>query len=164
MKKIIIILTALLVGISSFAQSGKDLYNKYSDLEGVSAVYVSPAMFRMIGKIPDIEMEAGSGENVNLTPIIKSMTGFYLLEADNADVASRLHSEVKRLLDGRQYELLFEAKENGEITRLYTTGNDNTVTSLVLISKENTELTFMCLEGQMDREELENILAEAAAK
>ena len=92
------------------------------------------------------------------------MTGFYLLEADNADVASRLHSEVKRLLDGRQYELLFEAKENGEITRLYTTGNDNTVTSLVLISKENTELTFMCLEGQMDREELENILAEAAAK
>lgn len=164
MKKLIIILTALLVGISSFAQSGKDLYNKYSDLDGVSAVYVSPAMFRMIGKIPDIEMEANGGENVNLTPIIKSMTGFYLLEADNADVAARLHAEVKRLLDGKQYELLFEAKENGEATRLYTTGNDNTVTSLVLVSKENSELTFICLEGRMDREELENILAEAAAK
>ena len=52
MKKIITILTALTLAVAAFAQSGKDLYNKYSDLEGINAVYISPAMFRMIGKIP----------------------------------------------------------------------------------------------------------------
>lgn len=164
MKKIYTILTALLLAVTAFAQSGRELYNKYSDLEGVSAVYVSPAMFRLIGKIPDIDVEATDGQNVNLTPIIKSMTGFYLLDAEEPGVAQKLFAEVKRLLDGKKYELLFEAKENGEVTRLYTAGNDNIVSSLILTTKEASEFTFMCLEGKMDREELENILAETAAQ
>lgn len=164
MKKIITILTALTLAVAAFAQSGKDLYNKYSDLEGINAVYISPAMFRMIGKIPDIDVEAADGSNVNLTPIIKSMTGFYLLDADNPQVAEKLHAEVKRLLDGKAYELLFEAKENGEVTRLFTTGSGNTVSSVILTAKEAGEFTFMCLEGKMDRDQLENILAEVAVE
>ena len=69
MKKILIIIAFLLLAMEAFGQSAKDLYNKYSDLNGVSAVYVSPAMFRMIGKLPDVDMESESGEKVNLTPI-----------------------------------------------------------------------------------------------
>ncbi len=161
MKKIITILATLLAAVTAFAQSGKDLYNKYSDLDGISAVYVSPAMFRMIGKIPDIDMEDG---NVDLTPIIQSMTGFYMLDAEDPGVASKLEAEVKRLLNGKKYELLFETKENGELTRLFTAGSGSTVNSVVLVNKEASEFTLMCLEGKMDREELERILAEAAAK
>ena len=163
MKKIYTVLTALLLAVTAFAQNGKELYNKYSDLEGVSAIYVSPAMFRMIGKIPDIDMEAKNGGKVNLTPIIRDMTGFYLLDADDSQVADKLYAEVKRLLDGKKYELLFEAKENGEVTRLFSTGSGNTVSSVVLTTKEPGEFTFMCLEGKMDREQLENILAKAAS-
>lgn len=164
MKKIITILTAIMLAVTAFAQSGKDLYNKYSDLDGVSAVYVSPAMFRMIGKIPDIDMEAADGQHVNLTPIIKTMTGFYLLDADAPGVADKLYADVKRLLDGKKFELLFEAKENGEVTRLFTEGSGNTVSSVILVTKDAEEFTFMCLEGKMDRDELENILAEVAAE
>ena len=123
MKKIITILATLLAAVTAFAQSGKDLYNKYSDLDGISAVYVSPAMFRMIGKIPDVDMEDG---NVDLTPIIQSMTGFYMLDAEDPGVASKLEAEVKRLLNGKKYELLFETKENGEVTRLFTAGSGST--------------------------------------
>lgn len=164
MKKIITIMIALLMAVTTFAQSGKELYNKYSDLDGVSAVYVSPAMFRMIGKIPDIDMEAKNGGKVNLTPIIKDMTGFYLLDADESQVADKLYAEVKRLLDSKKFELLFEAKEDGEVTRLFSTGSGKTVSSVVLTTKEAGEFTFMCLEGNMDREQLENILAEVAAE
>ena len=55
MKRIIILFAALLLSFSAFAQNGKSIYQKYSDAENVSAVYVSPAMFRMIGQIPDLE-------------------------------------------------------------------------------------------------------------
>ena len=57
MKRIIVILAALLLSISTFAQHGKNIYQKYSDAEGVTAVYISPAMFRLIGKIPDMELQ-----------------------------------------------------------------------------------------------------------
>lgn len=163
MKKFYTILTALLLAVTAFAQSGKELYNKYSDLDGVSAVYVSPAMFRMIGKLPDIDVEAKNGEKVNLTPIINTLSGFYLLDVDeNSSAATQLQADVKKLLDGKKFELLFEAKENGETTRLFTAGDGKKVSSLILITRDGEDFTFMSLEGNMNRDELENILAEAA--
>ena len=56
MKRIVIIAILLLASIFSFAQTGKSIYQKFSDAEGVSAVYNSPAMFRLIGKIPDLHV------------------------------------------------------------------------------------------------------------
>ena len=73
MKKIYIILVLLALSVTALAQNGKSLYNKYSDRPGVEAVYISPAMFRMIGKIPDVEFKDGE---IDFTPIIKSMSGF----------------------------------------------------------------------------------------
>ena len=60
MKKFYILVLMLLVSVSAFAQNGRSLYNKFSDLPDVEAVYISPAMFRLIGKIPDVEMQDGS--------------------------------------------------------------------------------------------------------
>ena len=71
MKKFILIALAALIGTSALAQAGKSIYNKYSEAEGVSAVYISPAMFKLMMKIPDIALE---GESVNLGPIIKTLT------------------------------------------------------------------------------------------
>ena len=48
MKKIIAISVMLLIAVGAFAQEGKRLYNKYSAQEGVSAVYISPAMFKLM--------------------------------------------------------------------------------------------------------------------
>ncbi|MBR2063830.1 MAG: DUF4252 domain-containing protein, partial [Bacteroidales bacterium] len=47
MKKIMTIAFVLLFSVGAYAQEGKRLYNKYSDTEGVSAVYISPAMFKL---------------------------------------------------------------------------------------------------------------------
>ena len=80
MKRIIVILAALLLSISAFAQNGKNIYQKYSDAEGVTAVYISPAMFRLIGTIPDLEV---GEDKVNLTPIIQALTGFYIIDSEN---------------------------------------------------------------------------------
>lgn len=163
MKKIMTLVAALCLAVTAFAQNAKELYNKYSDLEGVSAVYVSPAMFRMIGKLPDVDMENAKGEKVNLTPIINTLSGFYLLDVEeNSSAAAQLQADVKKLLDGKKFELLFEAKENGETTRLFTSGDGKKVNSLVLITRDGEDFTFMSLEGNMNRDELENILAEAA--
>ncbi len=160
MKKIYAIIAAIALAIPAFSQNGKELYNKYSDLPGVSAVYISPAMFRLIGKIPDVEL---ADEDVNFTPIIKSMNGFYLLSTENAATGEKLYSEVSRGLKGSKYELLMEAKEDGEVMRLYSVGDEKTVSSLVMLAKDGTETTFLSIDGQMDRSKLEEVIASAAA-
>ena len=160
MKKIYAIIAAIALALPAFAQGGKDLYNKYSDLPGVSAVYISPAMFRLIGKIPDVEL---ADEDVNFTPIIKSMNGFYLLSTEDTATGEKLYGEVSRGLNKSKYELLMEAKEDGEVMRLYSVGDSKTVTSLLMLAKDGSETTFLSIDGQMDRSKLEEVIASAAA-
>ena len=157
MKRILILAVLLLSALTASAQSGKSLYQKYSDAEGVSAVYISPAMFRLIGKIPDMEV----GENkVNLAPLIRSLSGLYILSSENVHVNDKLVSEVNRFISNGRYELLMEAKDDGEIVRMYTIGNKKVVNSFVMFASDGPETTFICLDGQMDRDELEGILVE----
>lgn len=158
MKRILALAALLLVTISSFAQNGKSIYQKYSDSEGVSAVYISPAMFRMIGKIPDLNVE---DQNVNLAPIIQSLSGLYLIDSENDKINADLKADAERFVKSGHYELLMEAKDSGEIVRMYTVGSEKVVDGFVMFAVDGKETTFICLDGKMNREDLEKLLAEA---
>ncbi len=157
MKRLFFIAALLLMTIAAFAQSGRSLYQKYSEKNDVSAVYISPAMFRLIGKIPDLNVE---GENVNLAPIIQSLSGLYLLSSENPSVNAELAAEAERMVKDGHYELLMEAKDSGETVRMYTTGTEAIVSGFVMIAVEPKETTFICLDGKMNRDDLEKLLAE----
>lgn len=159
MKKLYTILTLLTLCVTALAQNGRDLYNKYSDKPGMEAVYISPAMFRLIGRIPDVEFQDGE---VNFSPLIKSMTGFYILDTADPDTGASLYADVKRYVSSGHYELLMEAKDNGEVMRMYTVGDQQTVTSFIMLSQTGDEVSFISFDGKMDREEMENLLAQAA--
>lgn len=159
MKKIIIALTAILVSISAIAQDGKSIYSKYSDMDGVEAVYISPAMFRIIGKIPDLNV---GDDHVNIVPLLQSMKGFYVINTSKTDIGASLYKDVDSFVKKGEYELLLEAKENGEVTRIYTVGTEKIVNGIVLLSRNSSETDFIAIDGQMDRDKLESVIAEAA--
>ena len=159
MKKFYILVLMLLASVTALAQNGRALYNKYSDLPDVEAVYISPAMFRLIGKIPDVELQEGS---VNFGPIIKTLSGLYILNIPKSDAAAQLADEVNHFVTKGHYELLMEAKDNGEVMRMYTVGDEKIVNSLVMLSRDGSETSFICLDGTMPREQLESLIAEAA--
>lgn len=160
MKKLYIILILLVVSISAIAQDGRAIYNKYSDLPGVEAVYISSAMFRLIGKIPDVEL---GNEDVNLAPIIKNLKGFYIISTEDKSTADNLYADVKQRLDRGEYEMLMEAKDSGEVMRLYTAGDDFTVRSFIMLTRDASEVSFMGLDGEMPRDQLEDLVAKAVA-
>ena len=160
MKKIIAAVVLLLAAISMQAQSAKNLYRKYGDEKGVTAVYISPAMFRLIGHLPNVELD---DEDLDLRPILKSITGMYILNCENAVVADKLLNDVEKMLDSGEYEMLLEAREEGELTRMFTNGNEQVVKSFVLLNIEPDEVTFISFEGNIPREDLENAIAKGAA-
>ena len=159
MKKTILA-ALLLIGalLPMKAQKALNLYNKYSDEKGMSAVYISPAMFRLIGKVPSIRMEG----DVDISPIIKNLSGMYILNCENPELAQKLRGDVDKYMNSGKYELLMEAKEDGEVTRMYTIGNDKIIKSFVLLSVEPGETSFISFEGEIPREKLEEAIAKAA--
>ncbi|MBO5707836.1 MAG: DUF4252 domain-containing protein, partial [Bacteroidales bacterium] len=79
MKRLIILTVILLSATIASAQEGRNIYNKYSGGEGVTAVYISPSMFKLIGKLPDLEIETDGGP-MDIAPLISSFKGFYMLD------------------------------------------------------------------------------------
>lgn len=160
MKKTITIALMLFFAVGAYAQEGKRLYNRYSDAEGVSAVYISPAMFRLMGQLPDINVETADGQNMDLAPLVRSFSGFYMLDVSKDSAASAgLYKEVTDMVNKGDYELLMEVKDSGSTIRMYTSGDEKIVSSFVCIISEEDETMFFSLEGSMNRSDLEKFVS-----
>ena len=157
MKKLFTIAAVLLLGTLAHAQDSKTIYNKFSDEKGVSAVYISPSMFKMIGKLPEIEI-GDNGEKVDITPIVNTLKGFYLLNSSDDGIVRRLNNDVKGLLDKGSFELMMEAKNDGETIRIYTDGDDSIIRSLVMMAMDGMKATFISMDGLINREALEKAI------
>ncbi len=161
MNHVILTVAMLFFTAAAYSQDGKDIYMKYSGKEGVSAVYISPSMFKMIGKIPDIHLTQG---NMNLAPIVKSLDGLYLIDSGNSAVNADLLSEVKKMVSSGKFELVMQAKEDGETMNIYTLDDGDTVRSFVFCAVSEGECTFICLDGNIPKAELEKLMASAMAE
>lgn len=151
----------LLIAVGAFAQEGKRLYNKYSDQEGVSAVYISPAMFKLMGQLPDINVETADGKKMDMAPLVRSFSGFYMLSFEKKSAASaELYKEVTSLVNKGNFELLMEVKDDGSTIRMYTLGDEKVVSSFVCIINEEDETMFFSLEGSMNRSDLEKLISD----
>lgn len=150
----------LLLTVGAFAQEGKRLYNKYSDQEGVSAVYISPAMFKLIGQLPDINVETADGKKMDMAPLVRSFSGFYMLSFEKkSEVSAELYKEVTAMVNKGSFELLMEVKDSGSTIRMYTLGDDKVVNSFVCIINEEDQTMFFSLEGSMNRSDVEKLIA-----
>ena len=161
MKRIITMTLMLLVVTLASAQEGRNIYNKYSGNEGVTAVYISPTMFRMIGDLPDLDVETSNGLSVNLAPLIKNLQGIYMLDISNLDIKTSVQKDVSNMIHGKRYEMLMEVKDELETIRMYTAGNEQIIESFVFVVSDTDSLQFICIDGSMIREELDKLIAEA---
>ena len=147
---------AVLLPLAAFSQSGKNIYNKYSDCEGVSAVYISPAMFRMMGSLPALsEIE----EDVDMTQLVKSLDAMYVLECENSAVSSSLEKDVRGMVASGKYELMMEAKDDGEKVSIYTARKGSQIESFVLLCAEKESVSCIMIDGRISESELNKLIA-----
>ncbi len=156
MKKILIILAVLFAALNASAQDARSIYIRYSDLPGVQAVYISPAMFRMIGRLPMQDMGLDAKE------AIKSLSGFYLLNVSSPDLKATLKNEANRFVKSGKYEMLMEAKDDGQTVRMYSIGDGEYVSSFAMLSEDGEECVFMAIEGLISQAAIDKLIADQA--
>ena len=158
MKKIFLTLIAGLTALLASAQDYKSIYQKYSDDDRVTAVYISPAMFKMIGKIPEIRIEES---DVDLSPMIKSMTGFYMLQTEDTSLAEKISKDVVKIVGGNKFETLMEVKDKGQKINILSLGDNEFIKSLLLTVLDSEETVFIGIDGLMKRDDVENAVSSA---
>lgn len=157
MKKLIIIVLACITSIVSSAAQGskKQIYSDYSGKPGISAVYISPAMFKLMKTVPDIEINS---QEVNFSRFIRTLEGMYILNTSDPDMALKLAKDVEDELRHGKHELLMEAIEENETTRIYIVQNDSIVSDLILLSREDCSTSYISITGEMPLEEISKMI------
>ena len=85
----------------------------------------------------------------------------YLIDSNNPRINASIKADADKLVKSGRYELLMEAKDSGETVRMYTVGTQSVVEGFVMITVDGEQVTFISLDGKMNREELDNLLAKA---
>lgn len=156
-------LTAVLLLVAAYgaAQDSKSIYKKYSDMDEVNAVYISSSMFNLIGKLPSINF-SDSTDEINMAPLVKSLNSMFVMDCNDERICADMKKDVDKVIEKHKMELLMEAKKQGETVRVYISGNEKTVTVFILTAASRDGFTFISLDGNMNRKELERAIAGAA--
>lgn len=156
MKRFILIISAILFATSAFAQSNNAIYNKYSGKQGVSTVYISPNMFKLMKYLPEVEIL--DDKEVRFDKIIRTFEGMYVVEIENIALAKNLVSDVESMIAKGKLELLMEVKEKDETVRIYAEQEGDIFKKLIVLEKEDDSATYISIDAEMSQEAVAELL------
>ena len=147
MKKILLF---LLFGFTfNFAFAQKAFFDKYDDKEGISTVYISATMLRMMGNV-----QAG---NKDITRIAKRLDHIQVLECERPSLINSIKNAAFAYYKQAKYAVVMKTKSNGEDVTIYEMRYKNGKNEYVLLTVERDELTIVNLLGRVSLEEIQAI-------
>ena len=149
MKRFQILLFAFILSVSAFAQ--KEFIDKLGNIDGVTSVYVSKTMLKLL---PQLDVK-----ELDLKKISQKMDGVQILTADNLNAVKNLKSGALSYLQKNKYEQLIEVKDGKENTTIFMKQKNKDYSSFVLLSADGNQsaFTLIALSGSLTLEDIQSI-------
>ena len=152
MKKIMIktILCAVMALTTLNAHAQVKAFEKYSDMNGITYVYISKAMLSAISgrlnKMPSMP-------NVDAQVLVNKLSAIQLIHAEKNDMRTKLRSEVQGIVKKDKYELLMQVKEDGNKADIYQNiGPQQSVVAMLVEEKDG--VTAVVFSGKFTTEDV----------
>ena len=154
MKKIIVIVAVMFVGIGVYAQGEavSKFFSKYQGDDSFSQVSVSSKMF---GLFTNMELEDKDDQEV--LDAISKLKGLKVLAKDDARNARELYDEANKMLPKGVYEELMYVRDKEKDMRFFITEKGGKISELVMIAGGGTEFMLMTLFGEIDLKTISKI-------
>ena len=152
MKKIMIktILCTVMALTCLNAHAQVKAFEKYSDMNGITYVYISKAMLSAISgrlnKMPSMP-------NVDAHVLVNKLSAIQLIHAEKNDMRTKLKSEVQGIVKKDKYELLMQVKEDGNKADIYQNiGPQQSVVAMLVEEKDG--VTAVVFSGKFTTEDV----------
>jgi hypothetical protein len=152
MKKIMIktILCTVMALTCLNAHAQVKAFEKYSDMNGITYVYISKAMLSAISgrlnKMPSMP-------NVDAQVLVNKLSAIQLIHAEKNDMRTKLKSEVQGIVKKDKYELLMQVKEDGNKADIYQNiGPQQSVVAMLVEEKDG--VTAVVFSGKFTTEDV----------
>lgn len=141
MKKII--LSIWLLASFTFASAQNNPFEKFSDMDGVTSVYISKMMLSMMPK----NAKAAYG-GVNVGGFLNKLSSILILTSEDKIIAPQMLSLANERVKGRDYELLMRVKsDDNDNINFFMKGKPEDIRELIMIvagnDGENVVMQFL---------------------
>ena len=113
MKKFLVITVMALLPLTGFSQS---IFDKYEDLDEVSAVVVNKSMFNLLAKM-DVDIDDPDAKD--FMSIARSLSGLKVFTTEDAKVSGDMKATVSKYLKSEKMEELMRVKDKDANVKFY---------------------------------------------
>ncbi|GHU09110.1 hypothetical protein FACS189431_6610 [Alphaproteobacteria bacterium] len=141
-------LVALCLVCSSFCFGQSKLFDKYAEMENVTSVYISKAMFDMMPLIGDI--------GLSMTNMKGKVESLQLVSTERVDQIPQMRKEFTQLVDKSHQELM--RVRNGKTrTTFYADMKGDQIKNLLMLADSDSSFTVMQLLGKFTMKDIQEI-------
>ena len=138
---------ATIACLTAFAQ--KALFEKYSDTDGVSTVYISRNMMRMMGNV-----RAG---NKDISKIASRLDYLQILSCERPSLIPSIKKTAQSIFNQQKFTVIMQVNEGGEHTTIYERHHPNEKKEFALLAIERNEITIINLLGNISLQDIQGI-------
>lgn len=136
------------------AQGGQAIdrmFEKYSEREGFTSVYISSRMFSMFNSqnIEDPDLK-------NLMNRLKSIR-ILTVEDSTLNLKLNFYEELKKSVDFSEYEELMSVREGNDVTRFLVKETGIVISELLIISGGRSNNSLISIKGDLDLKNISSL-------
>lgn len=147
-KYLIITLLCLTCTQFSFAQNSNKLFDKYADMDNVTSVYISKAMFKMMPT-----METAGLNLVNMKGKVESLQ---VLTTQRKDLTTKMRDEFSHLVT-KQHSELMRVRDGKTKATFYAIMQGDLVKDMVMLADTDEGFTVIQLLGNFTLQDIQEI-------
>ena len=129
-----------------FAQN--KLFEKYADMDNVTSVYISKAMFQMIPAVENV--------GVNLMNMKGKIESLQLVSTEKQDMIAQMKKEFSQLVTTRHEELM-RFKDGKTRVNFYSDLKNDKIKELIMLVEAEENYTAILLTGNFTLKDIQDI-------
>ena len=146
-KKYFIMALCLFCTSTGFAQN--KLFEKYADMDNVTSVYISKAMFQMMPAIENV--------GVNLMNMKGKIESLQLVTTENKDRIAQMKKDFSQLITSQHQELM-RIKDGKSNVKFYSNMKGDQIKELIMLVDAENNFTAILLVGNFTIKDIQEIV------
>ncbi len=145
------LIIALLLACTQFgfAQDNQHkLFDKYAEMDNVTSVYISKAMFQMMPVIGDV--------GLSLTNMKGKVESLQLVTTERKDLIPQMRGEFSKLV-GNQHQELMRVRDGKTKATFYSNMKGEQVKDLIMLADTDSTFVVMQLVGNFTLQDIQEI-------
>ena len=152
---IILIAIALFLSLPTAIQAKTFDFDKMAEMEGVTSVHISKAMFRLLSGM------SIKADGIDLQSVMPKLESLQIITCEKPEIIPLLKKEAEVFSTKEGYEELMRVKEDDSHTIILQKQHEDNPNEYVLVNIEgNEEFNLILMKGTLTLEELQQMMGE----